>query len=45
MVLCTNVSLKCYLVATVIHIQSVRSQICVYIHILHSTETLVQQNK
>jgi hypothetical protein len=31
--LCKNVSLQCYLVATVIHIQSVRSQICVCIHI------------
>jgi len=28
--LCIKVSLQCYLVATVIHIQSVRSQ-CVYI--------------
>ena len=27
--LCKNVSLQCYLVATVIHIQSVRSQTCV----------------
>jgi hypothetical protein len=30
--LCKNVLLQCYLVATVIHIQSLRSQICVYIH-------------
>ena len=28
--LCKNGSLQCCLVATVIHIQSVRSQICVY---------------
>ena len=30
--LCSNVSLQCYLVATVIHIQSLRSQISVYIY-------------
>jgi len=30
--LCKNASLLCYLVATVIHIQSVRCQICVYIY-------------
>ena len=30
--LCKNVLLQCYLVATVIHIQSVRSHICVYVH-------------
>jgi len=30
---CKNVSLAVLLVATVIHIQSLRSQICVYIHI------------
>jgi len=30
--LCKNVSLKCYLVATVIHVQSVRIQTCVLIH-------------
>jgi hypothetical protein len=30
--LCKNVSLQFYLVATVIHIHSVRSRICVYIH-------------
>jgi len=29
--LCIKVSLQCHLVATVIHIQYVRSQICVYI--------------
>ena len=34
--LCKNVSLHCYLVETVIHIQSVRRQICVYIHILYT---------
>ena len=34
--LCKNVSLQCYFVATVIHIQSVRSQICVYTHICSS---------
>jgi len=31
--LCKNVSLLCCLVETVIHIQSLRSQICVYRHI------------
>ena len=31
--LCANVSLQCYLVATVIHIQSILSQKCVYISI------------
>ena len=31
-VLCKNVSQRCYRVATVIHIQSVHSPICVYIH-------------
>ena len=40
-----NISLQCYLVATVIHIQSVRSQIYIYIYIcaliLHNMETLV----
>jgi hypothetical protein len=30
--LCKNVSVQCCLVATVIHIQSVRSQKCVYLH-------------
>jgi len=37
--LCKNVSLQCYLVATVIHIESVHSQIA-YIHarILHNME-------
>ena len=30
--LCKNVSLQCYLVATVIHIQSLCSQMCVYIY-------------
>ena len=36
-----------YLVATVIHTQSLRSEICVciYTHILHSTEMLVRQKK
>jgi len=37
--LCKNVSLQCYLVATVIHIQSVH--VCVYIHIVHNIGTLV----
>ena len=32
--LCKNVSLQCYLVATVIDKQSLPSQICVYIHII-----------
>ena len=32
--LCKNVSLQCYLVATVIHIQALRRQTCVYVHIL-----------
>jgi hypothetical protein len=36
--LCKNVSLQCCLVAAVIHIQSVRSQICVYIHNVFTTE-------
>jgi len=36
-----DISLQCYLVATVIHIQSLRSQICVYIHTLFNLETLV----
>ena len=35
-VLCKNVSLQCYLVATVIHIPSVRCQICVYMYIYSS---------
>jgi hypothetical protein len=45
-----SVSLQCYLVATVIHIQSVRSQMCVCVcththtHILNNMETLVGQN-
>ena len=45
--LCKNVSLQCYLVATVLHIQSVCSQICVYIHTYCSQyEDLVgQRNK
>jgi len=32
--LCKNDSLQCYLVATVIHIQDLRRQKCVYVHIL-----------
>jgi hypothetical protein len=32
--LCKSVSLQFYLVATLIHIQSVRSQICVCVHML-----------
>jgi hypothetical protein len=32
--LCKNVSLQCYLVATVIHKQALRKQTCVYVHIL-----------
>ena len=40
--LCKNVSLQYYLVTTVIHIQS---DMCVYTHIVHSTETMVGQNK
>ena len=39
--LCKNFSLRCYLVATVIQIQSVRSQIC----IVHNIERLVGQKK
>jgi len=39
--LCADVSLRCYLAATVIHTQSVHSQI----HILHSTDTVVVQKK
>jgi len=31
--LCTDASLQCYFVATIIHIQSVCSKICLYIHI------------
>ena len=42
-------SLQCYLVAMVIHVQSLRSQIYVYIyiykHILHSIEMLVGPKK
>jgi len=42
--LCKNVPhTQYYLVATIIHIHSPRSQICVYVHILHSTETSVRQ--
>ena len=42
-----NVSLQCYLVSTVIRIQSLRSQVRVHIHthVLHNTETLVGQKK
>ena len=47
--LCKNVSvgLSYYVVATVIHIQFLRSQICVYIdiHIRHNIETVVGQRK
>jgi hypothetical protein len=49
--LCKNISLHCYLVTTVIHIQSLCSQMCVYIYIyiytyvLQNIETLVGQNK
>jgi len=35
--LCQNVSLQCYMVGTVIHIQSVHSQICTYIHMFFTT--------
>ena len=46
--LCKNISL-CRLVETVIHIESVRSEICVYIythtHILRTIETPVGQKK
>jgi len=41
--LCKNVSLHCYLVTMVIHIQSVRNQVCMYTQILHNIETLVAQ--
>ena len=34
--LCKNVSLNCYLVATIMHIQSVSSQKCVYLHTFDS---------
>jgi len=37
--LCKSVSLRCCLVATVIHTQSPRSQVCV--HVRHNMETLV----
>jgi len=37
--LCKHVSLQCYLVVTVIHIQSVGSRMC--IHVLHNIEMLV----
>jgi hypothetical protein len=40
---CKNVSLQCCLVATVIHIQSVRSQVFVNIHVMHIIETLFGQ--
>ena len=42
---------QCYLVATVIHIQSLKSdmcvftRICIYTHILHSAEMLVGKKK
>jgi len=44
--LCKNVLLEFYLITTVIYIQAVHSQICVYVytHIVHSTVTLVGQN-
>jgi len=42
--LCKNISLHCYLVTMVINIQSVRSQVCMYTHILHNIEMLVAQN-
>ena len=32
--LCVKFSLQCYLVATLIYIQSVRCQICMYVHML-----------
>ena len=35
--------LQYYLVATVLHAQSLRRQICAYIHIIHNIETLVGQ--
>jgi len=41
--LCKNVSLQCYLVATVIHIPSVHVQLCVCIHILHNMKTMFGQ--
>jgi len=43
--LCKNVSLQCYLVATVIHIQSVCSQICVCTHVVHNMATVVGLRK
>jgi hypothetical protein len=45
--LCKNVSLRCCLVAAVVHtsILSVHSQTCVYTDVLHSVMTLVRQNK
>jgi len=36
---------QCYLVAPVIHIQSLRSHVCGHIHILHNIETLVWAKK
>ena len=42
--LCKNVSQQCYLVAAVIHIQSVCHQIVhIYTHILRNIEMLVEQ--
>jgi len=32
-----------YLVATVIHVQSLRKLICVYTHVLHNIGTVVRQ--
>jgi len=43
--LCKNVSLQYYLVATVIHIQSLHSQICVYTRIFFTIEMLFGQKK
>jgi hypothetical protein len=45
--LCKNVSLQCYLVATVIHVQALRRQTCVYVHILFimQRQQSVKRNK
>jgi len=43
--LCKNVSLQCYLVATVTHIQSLHSQICVYIRIFCNIDMPFGQKK
>jgi hypothetical protein len=36
---------QCYLVAKVIHLQSLSSLVCVYVHILHNALTLVGRAK